>query len=410
MVLIARICLLLVLAGLLTPAIEPASAQPSSQLGVNSKRYIVIDAATGHVFAQRGADEQVAIASVTKVFTALQAMEMAPVDTPITTTDYDLRAPGGEYFGTSGTLMGFRADQTFTLEDMLYGMLLPSGNDASNAIARSLGGQPGDSDAEAVQRFMDLVNQRIADMGLTNTHLMNPHGWGVDGHYSSAADVAAFTRLVLNYPRLMDILGERSYTTSNGAISVTNTNRSLGLFPSVIAGKTGYDWDSGYCLMNVAQRGDVQIIAVTLDGIAPNDWYNDSAVLLDYGFEQQAVVAAAGGAFEGDVVVFTDPSAAQVARSVQPSSLVSIAARRDTPSSGVSQQLIPNPDVEPPAVVAIEIPDPLGASDAWVAAGIVVFLVGLQGLVTFRRFQVTPPRAIRSAVMPSTEPGAELQR
>jgi D-alanyl-D-alanine carboxypeptidase (penicillin-binding protein 5/6) len=295
-------------------------AQEVPELKINSTRYVVVDSATGNIFAQRDANERVAIASLTKVFTAVQAIEMASPETIITTSDFDLRTPDGGYFGSNGTLMGFDAGEEYTLEDMLYGMLLPSGNDAANAIARNLGYRDGDSDKEAVQHFMDLLNQRISDMGLKNTHLMNPHGWGVDDHYSSAADVAAFYRLASRYPLLVEIMGTHSYTTGDGAITVTNTNKSLKMFDSVIAGKTGYDWDSGYCLVNIARRGDVEMIAVTLDGVAPDDWYDDNATLLEYGFEQADVLTKSGKPFDGDVAKYIDPSSAEIARSSESSS------------------------------------------------------------------------------------------
>ena len=158
MTLSRRLPTLVILLTLIPLGLAPVDAQEAAELQITSERYIVVDAATGHVFAQRGANDRVAIASLTKVFTAVQALEMAPLDTPITTKDSDLRSPEGSYFGTSGTLMGFGVDETYTLEDMLYGMLLPSGNDAANAIARSLGARPGDTDEEAVLHFMDLLS------------------------------------------------------------------------------------------------------------------------------------------------------------------------------------------------------------------------------------------------------------
>ena len=120
-------------------------------------------------------------------------------------------------------------------------------------------------------------------------------------------------------PILMEIMGTQSYTTSNGALTVTNTNRSLTLTHRSIAGKTGYDWDSGVLPAQHCRSATMPtIIAVTLDGVAPDDWYDDNATLLEYGFERQAAVTADGGAFDGDVVGFTDPSAAEIARSAQP--------------------------------------------------------------------------------------------
>ncbi len=372
---------LLMIVSSLTPMV--ISAQEAEELQITSERYIVVDAATGYVFAQRGANDQVAIASLTKVFTAVQALEMAPLDTPVTTKDSDLRAPEGEYFGTSGTLMGFGVDETYTLEDMLYGMLLPSGNDAANTIARSLGARAGDTDEEAVQHFMDLLNQRIADMGLQNTFLKNPHGWGVEGHYSSASDVAAFNRFITQYPKLMEIMGTGSYTTSNEFLTVTNTNRSLNQYPSVEAGKTGYDLDAGYCLVNIARRDETEIIAVTLDGVAPGDWYNDNATLLDYGFDQKAALTSSESEFEGDVAAFVDPSAANIARSAKastafvPASEVAVAETQPEEPAFVTQD-------PAPAAVARSSPERIAEGSLWLAATAALGLLAYRGLLSFR--------------------------
>ena len=281
-------------------------AQEVPELMINSERYIVMDADTGQVFAQRGADDQVAIASLTKLFTAVQALNMAPLDTPITTTDYDIAHP-------EATAMGFGPGETYTLEDMIYGMLLPSGNDAAYAVARTLGYREGDTDEDAVQHFVDLANERIANMGLKNTFLKNPDGWGVPGHYSSAADVAAFMQYVSEYPFLMDVMGTASYTTSNGLLTVTNTNKVLNSYAPLLGGKTGYDWDSGWCLVNIAEDGGARMIAVTLDGVAPDDWYDDNIVLLDYGFDQKAELLSSGREFDGTTITWTYPDGAELA-------------------------------------------------------------------------------------------------
>jgi D-alanyl-D-alanine carboxypeptidase len=347
-------------------------AQEVPELEINSERYIVADVETGYVFAQRDARERVPIASLTKVFTAVQAMAMAPLDTPIRTEDSDLRAPEGDYFGTAGTVMGFGAGETYTLEDMLYGMLLPSGNDAANAIARTLGAQPGDTADQAVQRFMDLLNQRLADMGLADTHLVNPHGWGVPGHHSSAWDVAAFARYVSTDQALMDMLGTREYTTSNGLLTVRNTNRLLTQEDSVIGGKTGFDLDAGYCLMNIAGQGDERMVAVTLDGIAPGDWYDDNRVLLEYGFTQKQSVVESGGSFGGDVAAFVDPASLLVARNV--------AAGASAPEAVVRQ------DAGQPVPSAAPAPVERSASEQalWVAVVAAVGVIAARGVLTLR--------------------------
>jgi D-alanyl-D-alanine carboxypeptidase (penicillin-binding protein 5/6) len=290
---------------LLAGAAVQGVAQEASELDINSARYICTNADTGAVFAQRGAHDQVAIASLTKVFTAMEAVSVAPLDTRITTTEDDLQS-------ADATTMGFGPGETFTLEELIYGMLLPSGNDAAYAVARALGAQEGDSAEEAVQRFMDRMNERVVLMGLTNTHLLNPDGWGVDGHYSSAADVAAFMAYASTNAFVLEAMGTPRYTTSAG-YNLVNSNKVLTSAPSVLGGKTGYDWDSGWCLVQIAERQTTRIIAVTLDGIAPDDWYDDNLVLLDYGFNQQRALGSKE--FDGEFVRWSDPAPALFAQS-----------------------------------------------------------------------------------------------
>lgn len=349
----------------------PAAGQEVPELQIHSKRYIVIDAATGEVYAQRNADEEVAIASLTKLFTAVQAVNMAPLSTPITTTQSDLRGP-------DSTTMGFGPGETYTLEDMLYGLLLPSGNDAAHAIARTLGYQDGDTDKEAVDRFMALVNQRVQNMGLTHTHLMNPDGWGVPGHYSSAADVAAFMQYVNEYPRLVEIMGTRSYTTSNGLITVTNTNKLMSSYSSLIAGKTGYDDDAGWCLVILAGSGGSQMIAVTLDGIAPDDWYDDNRTLLEYGFQRKAELANAGTGFNGDVIGYTDPDRAQLANATDRSAEIA------GPQPADSDLTPPESHGEIVSRVPAIPPLEFTAPGPWLAGIATVALIGFRGAITWR--------------------------
>lgn len=360
---------------LLAPSLAGPSTvlgQEASQLQVNSKHYIVLNADTGDVFAQKGAHDQVAIASLTKVFTAIEALELAPLDTEITTNESDLMP-------ADATTMGFGPGETYTLRDLLYGMLLPSGNDAAHAIARGLGAQPGDSDEQAVQRFMDLVNQRVADMGLKDTHLVNPHGWGVPGHHSSAWDVAAFMRYAMNYPTFVEIIGTMSYTTSNGLITVTQSNKMMNSYAPLIGGKTGYDDDAGWCLVNLAQEDATKMIAVTLDGIAPDDWYDDNRVLLDYGFSQQVALTQSNQPFAGDVASYIDPAAAEIGRSVEAGESVNgarvvVAA----PASAVQQSS------DPSAQDAATVRKQAGGTNRWWVVGTVLLLVLVPAGVTYR--------------------------
>ena len=286
-----------------------AHAQEVPELKVNSKHYIVIDADTGEVFAQRGAHDQVAVGSLTKIYTAIEALESAPLSSTLVTSEDDL-------LDSNNSLMGFDPGEELSLEELLYGLMLPSGNDAALTIARNLGAEPDDTAEESVQRFVASVNQRIVDMGLTETHLMNPHGWGVPGHYSSAHDLAVFTMYALQYPEFVNLISSRTYKTAEGN-TIRNNNRLLTDldYPELVGGKTGYDWDAGWCLIEVAERNGNTMISVTLDGYHENnDWYDDNRVLLNYALDQKEERQANNGATTGERLSYFDPDAAVIAR------------------------------------------------------------------------------------------------
>jgi D-alanyl-D-alanine carboxypeptidase len=347
------------------------SAQDVPELEINSKRYIVLDADNGNIYVQKNADEQVAIASLTKVFTAVQALEMAPLDLEITTDESDL------VDRENNTYMGFGPGETYTLKDMIYGMMLPSGNDAAHAIARSLGHIEGDTPEQSVERYIGWMNQR-------NTHLLNPTGWGVEGHYSTARDVATFVRYALTFPDLVEAMGTRSYTTSNGYLTVTNSNKLLSEFELLDGGKTGYDNDSGYCLIEFASLDDSTMISVTLDGIAPGDWYDDNRVLLNYAFDTKSEMSAKNQEFTGNVSTYLDPAAAELARAAQVGGSFAsgdqlVAATINEPVPETSQASI---DPEPEAK---SVATRIGDQSVWVAVGTVAALVLFRSVWAFRR-------------------------
>jgi D-alanyl-D-alanine carboxypeptidase len=318
-------------------------AQEVPDLQITSKRYIVIDADTGEVFAQRAAHQEVAMASLTKVFTTIEALERGNLDQVITTDDSDVFDP------QSSTVMGFGSGESFTLRDLLYGMMLPSGNDAAHAVARALGYENGDSDSKAVSHFVDEMNERIRDMGLTETHLVRPDGWGVKGHYSSAHDLAVFTMYALKYPMFVDLISTAQYTTSDGSYTVTNTNKMLNTYQDLVGGKTGYDDDAGYCLIEVARRNGNTMISVTLDGVAPDDWYDDDRVLLDYAFEQKEARVANKRPITGEVVGFRDPDAARIEAQATPGASFGSPRSSGTPAPSPVADSEAGPLIQPPA-------------------------------------------------------------
>src|SRR5215212_6932720 len=344
---------------------DGARAQDDLGDAISSQRYIVIDAASGEVFAEKDAHQQVAIASLTKIFTTIEAIERAPLSLEITTDESDL-------FDESSTTMGFGPGETFTLEELLYGMMLPSGNDAAHAIARALGFQEGDTPEESVARFVSWMNERVRNMGLTETNLVNPHGLGVPGHVSSAHDVAAFTMYAHHYPIFNKIISTASYNARGYPLENTNRLLSLG-YNGLIGGKTGFDEDSGYCLVEVAQRSSNAMISVTLDGVAPDVWYQDNVVLLDYAFDRKSERLAAGEVFSGDVVSFVDPDAAVVASMVTPG--VALGQTAQTMETPRPDPLSPTPT--PTSVVTAESSNGGRGSRvtiAWIVAAMVMLI------------------------------------
>jgi D-alanyl-D-alanine carboxypeptidase len=320
------------------------------------------------------------MASLTKVFTAIEAIESAPGEIEITTTSADL-------VSDQASSMGFDPGETFTLQELLLGMMLPSGNDAARAIARALGAQPGDSDEQALERFMGRLNQRLRDMGLRETTLVNPDGWGVPGHHSSAHDLAAFTMYALRYPRFVDLISTSEYETAAG-YRLRNNNRLLNNYDGLVGGKTGYDNDAGWCLIEVAERDGSTMISVTLDGVAPDDWYDDNRVLLDYAFEQKAARSAAGAGAVGERVGYLDPDAALVARVARAGASLGAPA----PSAPLVGGAIP----EGAPVTSNRAPNQIARGDAdaarrfWTALGVAALVVVGGAARAFRRAAPTP--------------------
>lgn len=402
-----RVAALFVAIALLPAVLLPVSAgaQEVPELQITSTNYILIDADTGEIYAQRGAHERRAPASLTKIFTAIEAIESGAPEVVVTTSESDM-------VSEMASQVGFAPGETFTVEELLYGMMLPSGNDAARALARGLGAQEGDTDEQARNRFLDGLNQRLLDMGLIDTHLVNPDGWGVPGHYSSAYDLAAFTMYALHYPRFVRTFSTGTYKTADGSYEFKNNNRMLRTYEGIVGGKTGYDDDAGWCLVNVAEREGSRMIAVTMNGVAPDDWYDDNEVLLEYGFDQKALRAQTGAAASSEFVRYRDPDAAVILAMATAGGTIGEAVPTAAPAPGQNEAVLPRPALAPPELVAI----PSGSSGASgaglvVAAAVAAALTVIQGVATWKRrpradSEVTPFAAPKNDSLPSPpDPG-----
>lgn len=257
----------------------PLSAGAAGEPGVSASCAILVDAESGRVLMEKNADEERAIASITKLMTALVAVE--------STSDLDRTVTiEKEWTQAEGSSMYLREGEKLTLRELLYGLLLVSGNDAALAIA---GFCAGDTDT-----FVEWMNLRAQELGMEHTHFVNPNGLPAEGHYSTAADMAKLAIVVMEQPDLAEIVGTKSVTMAGR--TMTNHNKLLWRYEGCVGMKTGYTDAAGRTLVSCAERDGQRLIAVTLN--APNDWA-DHAAMFDYGFSQwpSILLASAGRDF-----------------------------------------------------------------------------------------------------------------
>ncbi len=239
----------------------------ADNITVSASSAVLMDAVTGEVLFAKDADTPRAMASTTKLMTALIAAENGDWSQTVEVT-----AP---MVAVEGTSLGLRAGDTLTLWDAVCGMLLSSGNDAANAVALTMAPTPAD--------FAVMMNAKAADLGMVHTTFVTPSGLDAKEHLSTARDMALLGAAVLQDPVLANICKQKSapITISGRKITVTNHNRLLSLYPDAVGLKTGFTKKAGRCLVSAASRDGLTLVAVTLN--APDDW-DDHIRLFDYGF------------------------------------------------------------------------------------------------------------------------------
>ncbi len=246
----------------------PAAAAPS---GLSAQSCALIEAETGTVLYESNAYERRAMASTTKIMTAILTIEAGDLDSEFVVDSYAIMV--------EGTTMGLQKGDRVSRRDLLYGILLPSGNDAANAAAVSVGGSIG--------RFVELMNEKAGELGLSDTHFVTPSGLDADGHYTTAHDLAMLTAYAMKNETFREIVCCKKATVSFGnppyQRTLYNSNKMLKRYDGAIGVKTGFTDNARRCLVSAAERGGVTLIAVTLN--APDDW-NDHTRMLDYGFTQ----------------------------------------------------------------------------------------------------------------------------
>ena len=235
---------------------------------VSAQKALVMDAVTGQVLYEKDADRQALIASTTKIMTALIVCEQCNV--------LDRMRIPKEAVGIEGSSMYLREGEILTIQELLYGLMLSSGNDAAVALAIYCGG--------TVEGFAALMNDKAHILGLHNTHFENPNGLDSPGHYSTARDLAILAAYAMENPIFYKTVSAKTVTV--GERYLRNHNKLLWQVEGADGVKTGYTKAAGRILVSSATRDGRRLICVTLND--PNDWL-DHAALLEEGFSRYTV-------------------------------------------------------------------------------------------------------------------------
>ena len=267
-----------VLAGaVLWSSLSGARAEGPAAPTVSAASAVLMDGGTGRVLYEKEGRARRLIASTTKLMTALVALE----------SGCDLEeeaAVAPEWTGVEGSSIYLRPGERITLETLLYGLLLRSGNDAALAVAGRCGG--------TVENFVRQMNRKARELGMKDTSFANPNGLDAEGHYSSAYDMALLARACLANEELAKIAATKSITL--GTRTFTNHNKLLWRYEGCLGLKTGYTEKAGRTLVSAARREGMTLICVTLN--APSDWADHTA-LFDWGFAhyQARTLSRTGG-------------------------------------------------------------------------------------------------------------------
>jgi D-alanyl-D-alanine carboxypeptidase (penicillin-binding protein 5/6) len=273
-VFILIICL--IFNGTVVPAIAGNNGIQTDNPQVTGTSALLMDLQSGQILFERNPHDHLAIASITKIMTAIVAIENGNLDSVITI--------GPEVLDRKkiyGTLVFLSPGEKFTLRQLLSALLMNSANDAAVAIAKSIGGNE--------ENFIKMMNQKAKDLGLNDTHFTNPHGLSEIGHYSSAYDMAMIARYGLQKPILAEIVKIKAAEfprSKQGLLpdSLQNHNKLLWQYDGADGVKTGYTDLAGNTIVASATRNGRQLLAVDLK--AGTEVYKDACTLLDYGFNQ----------------------------------------------------------------------------------------------------------------------------
>jgi D-alanyl-D-alanine carboxypeptidase (penicillin-binding protein 5/6) len=264
------VCSVFLIINFCLPSLTFRILAKSDEVLIHAETAALVDVSSGKILYSKQGNKQMRIASLTKVMTAIVAIEQGTLSDAI---EINKRA-----FAKEGSSLYLQLGEQMSLQNLLYGLMLRSGNDAATAIAEHIGGSE--------EGFSYLMNEKAVVLGMNHSHFMNPHGLDVKDHYSTAEDMAHLTAYALKNPVFQDIVKTKVKKVPNPNASWNyvwaNKNKMLSLYPDADGVKTGYTKLAKRCLISSATRGGQQLAVVTLND--SDDWADHSR-LLDYGFK-----------------------------------------------------------------------------------------------------------------------------
>lgn len=271
------IILVIALVAAVTPITGAAATalNPPPPPAVQSAAAILIEQRTGQVIWEHNADQRRAIASTTKVMTALLVLEQLGINQRVAMTPASA--------GVGGSRLDLKPGDERTAEELLYALMLLSANNVAATFAERIGGNE--------SRFTQMMNERAAKAGAVNTVFANPHGLPAPGaQFSTAKDMALITAQAMKHPIFRRIVSSRDhdFTLTAGVKRLENSNALLSAYPYAAGVKTGYTADAGYCLVAAARRGGMSLIAVILGSNNRAHSFGDARALFEHGFNNYA--------------------------------------------------------------------------------------------------------------------------
>lgn len=248
-----------------------ANSNNVDEVKISSPSAIVIDSLSGRVLYEKDGYSQRKIASLTKVMTAIVVVENVKLDEVVT-----VKTGAGSI---GGSTIGVKKGDEITVRALMYGMLMESGNDCAYALAEYVGGN--------IENFGVMMTEKAKEIGAKDSNFKNPHGLDVEGHYSTAYDMALITKYALNNKIINEIVGTNSITVQFGKTVKTfsNTNRLLRTYSPADGVKTGFTNGANRCLIASASKDDLRVIAVVLGAETTDIRFNDAKTLLDFSLD-----------------------------------------------------------------------------------------------------------------------------